>query len=108
MYYNFYLIKVVQLTPHMSGLSFMIAQITDGIATVATGYLSDKISTRWGKRMPWYYVGSLITIVGNICFFGYPSFVKKYDDEGQPRNESLVNAYYTLVFSIFNIGWAFV
>jgi GPH family glycoside/pentoside/hexuronide:cation symporter len=86
----------------------LIGQVTDGIATVIVGLLSDKYSTRWGKRMPWYYVGSVMVLIGFICFFIYPPFAYKFDLEGKPRNEGLVGIYYILSFILFNVGWALV
>lgn len=37
------------------GICILIGQIVDGISTPLVGLFSDRIHTRIGKRMPWYF-----------------------------------------------------
>jgi len=108
-YLNWYLNKVVLLDATITGLAFLIGQVADGIATVGVGYFSDNYgSKKFGKRMPWYYIGSLMEMAGTIGFFVFPKFARLYDLGGKPRNEKMVGVYYILMFVLFNVGWAFV
>lgn len=107
-YFNWYLTKIALLSPSVSGVIFLIGQVVDGIATVAVGFASDKIMTRFGKRMPWYFFGSLMVITGFAGLLVYPNFVHMHDLDGNPRNESLAGLYYMMSFICFNVGWAFV
>jgi Na+/melibiose symporter-like transporter len=107
-YMSWYLIKVVKLDAYLTGLVFLIGQISDGIATVVVGLLSDKYSTSWGKRMPWYLIGSLMTYPSFYFFLSYPEFINKEDENGEPLNYTGKAVFYIFLSATFNIGWAFV
>jgi GPH family glycoside/pentoside/hexuronide:cation symporter len=107
-YMSWYLINVVELDAYLTGLVFLVGQISDGIATVFISLLSDKYSTPWGKRMPWYFVGSMMTFP---CFFlslSHPEFINKKDENGEPLNYEGKAVFYIFLSAIINIGWAFV
>lgn len=63
-------------------MCLLSGQITDGIMTPIVGVLSDKYTTRWGKRMPWYYFGFCMVIPCFLGIFSYPEFVNIKDAEG--------------------------
>lgn len=81
-YLSWYINKVVKLSPHLTGLCLLSGQIADGITTPIVGVFSDKINTRWGKRMPWYYFGFIVVIPCFAGIFAYPPFVNKFKDDG--------------------------
>jgi TRAP-type C4-dicarboxylate transport system permease large subunit len=76
----------------------MIGKIWDAITDPITGYYSDKTRTRWGRRRPYMFVGSVISffvmglmftkpkIVAQMPLFFYMTFLY-----------SLLNTAYTLV-----------
>lgn len=81
-YFTWYLISVVCLDKEIAGLAVLSGQITDGIMTPITGILSDKFNTRWGKRYPWYFVGTIIVFPCFAGIFGYFDFVNAKDADG--------------------------
>jgi GPH family glycoside/pentoside/hexuronide:cation symporter len=104
---SWYVNKVVKLSPHLTGLCLLSGQIADGITTPIVGVLSDKIETRWGKRMPWYYIGFIFVIPCFAGIFAYPPFVNQFEADGiTPKNEGFRNAWYITLPALFNIGWA--
>ena len=48
----YYLIQVRNINSITAGIILLIAQITDAVATPIVGILSDKTSTKCGKRTP--------------------------------------------------------
>lgn len=81
MYLSWYINKVVKLDPTLTGLCLLSGQIADGITTPIVGILSDKFeSKRFGKRMIWYYIGTVIVIPCFAGIFTYPEFVNRKDE----------------------------
>ncbi len=62
-YLFFYLQRIVKTDA--ASAAMLAGQIADGVATPVVGYFSDKFTTRWGKRTPWY-IGGLILVC--ICY----------------------------------------
>ena len=71
-YLTWYLSSVIHLNENITGLSMLSGQIADGICTSLVGFLSDKINTRFGKRMPWYFFGTLLVIPTFFGIFSSP------------------------------------
>jgi Na+/melibiose symporter-like transporter len=72
------------------GLCLLLGQISDAFSTQIIGLYSDKISTRFGKRMPFYYFGFLLVVPSAICLFVYPYFVNESDPiTKEPLNPKL-------------------
>jgi len=46
------------------------------------------VSTRVGKRMPFYYFGFILVIPTFLGIFTYPPFVNKKDSTGEIENET--------------------
>jgi len=44
-------------------------QIFDAISTPLVGYFSDKYTSRFGKRKPWYVGGTLLVLIGFLPVF---------------------------------------
>jgi glycoside/pentoside/hexuronide:cation symporter, GPH family len=78
-YFSWYLSSVINLNQDIVGLSILSGQIADGICTSLVGFLSDKINTRFGKRMPWYFLGTILVIPTFFGIFSSPSFVNQKD-----------------------------
>jgi Na+/melibiose symporter-like transporter len=70
------------------------------------GFLSDKINTRFGKRMPWYFFGTILVIPTFFGIFSSPSFVNQKDSNNNLINPKLQILWYILLPSLFNMGWA--
>ncbi|NBK25549.1 MAG: MFS transporter, partial [Spirochaetia bacterium] len=60
-YLLFYFTDVVGLLPALAGTALMIGKIWDAVTDPVTGYLSDRTRTRFGRRRPYMFVGSIIS-----------------------------------------------
>ena len=69
--------------------------------TPIVGVLSDQITTKWGKRKPWYVFGVFFVVPTFLGIFAYPAFV----NYGKVRDD-IRNAWYIILPALFNIGWA--
>jgi Na+/melibiose symporter-like transporter len=106
-YLSWYINKVVKLDASTTGLCLLSGQIADGITTPIVGLLSDMLeSKRFGKRMPWYYIGSIIVIPCFAGIFTYPGFVNELNEAGEIKNKTFQVAWYITLPALFNIGWA--
>ena len=105
-YLSWYINKVVKLSPELTGYCLLSGQITDGITTPVVGLASDKITTKLGKRMPWYYFGFLVVIPSFLGIFTYPPFINEKDAEGNILHETLQHSWYIILPAVFNVGWA--
>jgi Na+/melibiose symporter-like transporter len=76
--------------------------------TPIVGLLSDKYNTRWGKRYPWYVVGTIIVFPTFLGVYGYPDFVNARDSDGNILYPSCQNLWYITLPALFNVGWAMV
>ena len=87
----------------------LAGQLADGIATPTVGYLSDKFTTRWGRRTPWYIFGTVLiipTFYGTfnkclLCAWSYPEAERSEYKDVCPGLETF---YYLLLPSLFNVG----
>ncbi len=59
------------LPPILLSLALGISRIVDIITDPLVGYISDKVSTRWGRRIPFIAFGTIPLSLSTIAFF-YP------------------------------------
>ncbi|EAR84718.2 MFS transporter (macronuclear) [Tetrahymena thermophila SB210] len=101
-YLLYWLKQVLQF--QYASWSMLSGQIFDAISTPLVGYLSDKTNTRFGKRMPWYIIGTVLVLIGFLpvfhCFIPGKIWLSLDD------NNSLKAFYYIFFPSLFNVGWA--
>ncbi|RVU05832.1 MFS transporter [Novosphingobium umbonatum] len=57
-----------------AGLIFALVKIYDGLLDPAVGAWSDRAQTRWGRRLPFLFVGGLAMPLGVAMLFGAPDF----------------------------------
>lgn len=87
-----FLTNVAGLSASLAGSVLMIGKISDAINDPIIGVLSDRTSTKWGRRMPWIILG---TIPFGLSFFLQwivPNF-----------NQFFLFIYYVMIGIIFNI-----
>ncbi|GAB3624947.1 MFS transporter [Mariniluteicoccus endophyticus] len=70
--YLIFLTDVVGLDPALAGTAVLVAKIWDSINDPLTGALSDRTRTRWGRRRPWIFCGSLL-LVGGMALLWNPA-----------------------------------
>ena len=59
------------MAPLFISLALVISRFVDMVADPVVGYLSDKVETRWGRRIPFIAAGSIPLGLATIAFF-YP------------------------------------
>lgn len=79
-----------------AAFTFLMGQLVDSICTPLVGYLSDRWSSRYGQRTPWYCIGYFIVIMT------FPFIFRVYRS-----TRSWEMFYYGTFASLFNVGWAF-
>lgn len=57
-----------------AGLMFALVKIYDGILDPAVGAWSDNARTRWGRRLPFLFVGAILMPLGIAMVFNTPDF----------------------------------
>ncbi len=62
----FYLTAVCGMSGTMAGMATMIALLVDGVADPAIGLASDRLKTRWGRRVPFM----ALSLIPFSCAFG--------------------------------------
>lgn len=97
---SYYLIRIIQIDKDNASTVLLAGQIADAIATPIVGILSDKTNTKFGKRTPWYFFGTILVAIS----FGLIFFTLLEQDATE--NQKLI--YYSVFASLFNIGWAMV
>ncbi len=98
-YLTYYIQDVVKLEQLYAGYAILSGQIADGVTTPLVGFASDRVKSRFGSRMLWYYIGSCIVLPSFLGIFVYPKF---------ETNSAEQITYYIILPAVFNVGWAFV
>ena len=74
---SLYLLKysadVLLIAPGAMGAVFMIARLWDAVTDPVAGQLSDRTSTRWGRRRPWMVASALPIFVTLVMIWAPPS-----------------------------------
>ena len=74
---GFYLMKfstdVLGISPAIMGLIFLISRLWDAVNDPVAGYLSDRTSTRLGRRRPWLLAGAVPVGLIFAFMWGPPS-----------------------------------
>ena len=88
------LVEGLGLNPILWGVLFFLPRMLDAITDPIMGFISDNTNSRWGRRRPYIFIGS---IVAGLSFIGMWQIY--------PENGQLYNFYYFLGFSlIFYLG----
>lgn len=57
------------LDPGWAGIALLIGKAFDAVSDPVMGYISDRTRTRWGRRRPWFMVGSLPLALSFLAMF---------------------------------------
>ncbi|MBU0935126.1 MAG: MFS transporter [Spirochaetes bacterium] len=71
-YLLYFMTDVAKLPAALAGTVLLAGKIWDAVTDPITGYLSDNTRSRWGRRRPFMFVGSLLAFVGMIFMFTVP------------------------------------
>lgn len=70
--YLIFLTDVVGLAPGLAGTAVLVAKLWDAINDPLTGAISDRVRTRFGRRRPFIFVGSLL-LIGAMALLWMPT-----------------------------------
>jgi len=71
-YLLYFLTDVIHLSAALAGTVLMIGKIWDAVTDPVTGYISDRTLSRWGRRRPYMFIGSIIAFFGMGLMFTDP------------------------------------
>lgn len=71
-YLLYYLTDIIQLPAALAGTVLMIGKIWDALTDPLTGYVSDRTRSRWGRRRPYMFIGSIISFLAMGLLFTDP------------------------------------
>jgi GPH family glycoside/pentoside/hexuronide:cation symporter len=87
---------VLGLEPALAGLSIMLAKCWVVLADPVVGILSDRSTSRWGRRRPFILVGGLIAAVAFVLMFFAPAL----------ERQAALFIYATTVYLVLNTGFS--
>lgn len=96
----FFLTNVAGLNPGLAGSVLLIGKISDAINDPIIGVLSDRTTSRWGRRHSWMLWGS----IPFGLFFALQWIVPHFSANTE-INQWALFAYYTLIAVFFNIAY---
>ena len=73
-YLLFFMTDVVGLAAGLAGTALMIGKTWDAVTDPVVGFISDQTRSRWGRRRPFMFVGSLFLFVTMILMFTAPGY----------------------------------
>ena len=90
-YLSPFLTDVAGLAPGLAGLTQLVGKIWDAVNDPIVGVMSDRTSTRWGRRYPWMIIGAIPFGLFFFLQWIVPSF-----------NQWGLFWYYTIISILFN------
>ena len=88
------LVRGLGMDPVLWGILFFLPRLVDAITDPVMGFISDNTRSRWGRRRPYIFIGSIITGLSYIAMW-----------QIYPENSELFNFTYFLLLSIvFYVG----
>lgn len=88
------LVKGLGMSPILWGLLFFLPRMLDAVTDPIMGFISDNTRSRWGRRKPYIFIGSIITGLSYIAMW-----------QVYPHNSELFNFFYFLLTSlVFYLG----
>lgn len=93
-----FLTNVAGLNPSLAGSVLFIGKISDAINDPIIGILSDRTSTKWGRRIPWI----ILSAIPFGCIFFLQWIVPKFS-ENSGLNNTYLFIYYLLIGVLFNL-----
>jgi GPH family glycoside/pentoside/hexuronide:cation symporter len=97
-YLLFFLTDIAGLSPALAGTVLMIGKIWDAVTDPATGYISDRTRSRWGRRRPYMFVGSIVAILAMGLMFTKPGFTE----------QTKLFVYFTFIYCLLNTAYTLV
>ena len=93
-----------ELNWFLNGISTSLSYVVIGLTHWLTGYYSDGLKTRWGRRKPFVVLGTPGIVISGFLLFVPNWFINTAD----PSLEILVFTYYLVILCLFKFFYAFV
>lgn len=90
------------MAPLFISLALVISRLVDMITDPVVGFLSDRVNTRWGRRIPFIAVGTIPLALCTIAFFYPPMGNEKAAFIYLAVIGSLFFTFYTIVGAPYN------
>ena len=88
------LVKGLGMDPLLWGILFFVPRLVDAVTDPVMGFISDNTRSRWGRRRPYIFIGSIVTGLSYIAMW-----------QVYPENSELYNfTYFLLVSIVFYVG----
>ncbi|MFA7671250.1 MAG: MFS transporter [Sphaerochaetaceae bacterium] len=97
-YLLYFLTDIVHLSAALAGTVLMIGKIWDAITDPITGYFSDLTRTRWGRRRPYMFVGSIASFFLMGLIFTKPAI----------KDQMPLFYYMTFLYCLLNTAYTLV
>ncbi len=98
LFWLFFIVSVVGVEVQLAGIAFIIGRIWDAINDPLIGSISDRVSSRWGRRRPFLLFGALPFGIGFFLMFN-----------GSPFESGLASAlYYASIFILYDTAYTIV
>ena len=89
------LVLALKMEPFLAGILAAVPRLLDAITDPIMGYISDNTRSKWGRRKPYIFIGSIITGFAFMIMW-----------QLNPDNSQAYNFFYFLTLSIvFYIGY---
>ncbi len=72
MYLMFYFTDVFGIAAPVAGTIFLVSKIWDGVTDPVMGYISDRTTSRWGKKRPYLLFGAVPLGLSLVLLFASP------------------------------------
>lgn len=97
-YLLYFLTDVAVLAPALAGTAMMVGKIWDAVTDPVVGYLSDRTTSRWGRRRPYIFYGAFALWAAMVVMFLYP----------QLENQIVLFVWAMLVYCLLNTAYTVV
>ncbi|MBQ9707692.1 MAG: MFS transporter [Firmicutes bacterium] len=68
-YLLFFLTTVADIRPAAAGTMIAIGSVSDSVLNAVMGYVSDNVDTRWGRRVPFMFIGGILLFFSMLLLF---------------------------------------
>lgn len=93
-----FLTNVAGLNPTLAGSVLFVGKVSDAINDPIIGMMSDRTSTKWGRRIPWIIFSAIP--FGLIFFL---QWIVPHFSDNSSLNNTLLFIYYLIIGIVFNI-----
>jgi GPH family glycoside/pentoside/hexuronide:cation symporter len=91
----YFLVNIVKMEPVIAGGLLFATKVFDAVTDPPMGMISDRTRSRWGRRRPWFLVGSFICGLSFALLFNVP--------EGAGLDAAYV--YTGVILILFTLGY---